>query len=133
MARYDYTNIYNTAVALISRFGAEYVHRMVDTSFTKTYDPTSGSNVWTNGTTSYTEPQYTEELSDGVIVDFTEEERRDTSIKVGDKKLLSVEITTPQSQDIFIIGGVEYSYINHTTIQPASTSDPLLYKVQLRV
>lgn len=131
--KYDYTNVYNTAVNLIYRFGALYTRYTKDTSYIETFSPAIGGMVWTNGTETVDTQPYTEEQAEGVITDFTEDERRDTSIKVGDKKLLTVEITTPQSGDVFEIGTTKYSYINHETIQPASTFQPLLYKVQLRV
>ncbi len=132
-SKYDYAPIYSTVKALVIRFGAEYTRKYADSTFTETYSPAIGGYVWTDGaTTSNTQP-YTTETAEGAITDFTEAERRDSSIKVGDKKLLTVEISTPQPEDIFVIGTTEYSYINHETIQPASTSDPLLYKIQLRV
>lgn len=132
-SRYDYTNIYNTAVNLIFRFGSSEVHKYVDPNFSRVYSPANGGYVYSDGTTTYDEPPMLSESIEGVIVDFTEDERRDSSIKVGDKKLLTVEITKPQAGDVFTIGTTEYSYINHETIQPASTTEPLLYKVQLRV
>ena len=132
-SKYDYSRVYTTAINLIYRFGAEFEHRIPDPSFTSGYNAQYGGNVWSNGTTTSITQPYQSEYKEGVVTDFTEDERRDTSIKVGDKKLLTVEITAPQASDIFVIGTTEYSYINHETIQPASTSDPLLYKIQLRV
>ena len=131
--KYDYSGVATTAINLIYRFGASMEHAYPDSTYSKVYSPANGGYVYSNGvTTSNTQPTTTE-TAEGVIVDFNEDERKDSSIKVGDKKLLTVEITAPQSGDTFTIGTTEYSYINHETIQPASTTEPLLYKVQLRV
>jgi len=131
--KFDYSSIYSISSNHIERFGAEFTLQRLDSSFTKQYDSATGSTVWTDGTTTYTEPQYVESTAYGVVTDYTSEERYNTSIKVGDKKLHTVTIDDPQEQDIYIVGEVSYSYIDHETVQPSSTSDPLLYKIQLRV
>lgn len=134
MAKFDYTGLYNTAVRLINAFGAEFTLSRLDTSYVQTYDPALSKNVWVNASGVVSEdPVYTTSVADGVVADFSEEERYDTSIKRGDKKLLTVTIDAPQAQDIYTIGDKNYSYVNHETVQPASTSAPLLYKIQIRV
>lgn len=134
MSKYDYSRIYETAVRLINRFGAVFIHKQLDGSYTKRYNVITSSNEYVNAAGDvFSEQPYIESTHDGVVSNFSIEDRYDTSIKRGDKLLLAVLMDTPQSGDIFIIGGVAYSYINHETIQPASTFQPLLYKIQVRV
>ncbi len=133
MATFDYSGIQSTASSLITKFGGSFTQKQIDTSFTETYNPITGSTEWSDGTTTYTEAQYTSTTADGVVTGYTNEERYNTTIEVGDKKLLAVDINAPKSGDIYTVGDTDYSYVDHETIQPASDNDPLLYKIQIRV
>lgn len=134
MAKYDYTGVYNTAVRLINRFGAEFTITKIDTSYTKIYNPDTGSYIYQNGSGDVSNtPPTTSVTADGVISGFEDKDRYDTSIKKGDKLLLAVKMDAPKPQDVYTIGGTDYSYVDHETIQPASTFQPLLYKIQVRV
>jgi D-alanyl-D-alanine carboxypeptidase len=133
MATFDYSGIYSTASSLITKFGDSFTQKQIDTSYTESYNPVTGSMEWTNGSETLTEAPYTSVTADGVVTGYTSEERYNTTIEVGDKKLLTVTANAPKSGDIYTVGSVDYSYVDHETIQPASSVDPLLYKIQIRV
>jgi len=134
MAKYDYIKIFDTAERLINRFGAEFTITRVDTSYTKTYNPVTASYEYRNSSgVVVTTPPNVISTADGVITNFADKDYYDTSIKKGDKLLLATKMDSPQSQDVYTIGVTDYSYVDHETIQPASTFQPLLYKIQVRV
>jgi hypothetical protein len=107
----------------------------VDGEWEKKFDPVTFEQYWENsdGDISSTEPSGLVEVYAGkvLVTDFTDEERTDSSIKVGDKKLLTIELPAPIQGDVITIRGVDYSYINHSTVAPASTD--VLYKIQVRI
>lgn len=95
------------------------------------YDP-----YWENtetGDISYIEPTgYTEVYTGKALVtSFTDEERRDTTIKMSDRKLLTIELPAPIQGDVFTVRDTDYVYVNHETVAPGSTD--VLYKIQVRV
>lgn len=108
----------------------------VEGEWEKKYNSITFEQYWENtetGELTYTEPSgYTEVYTGkGLVTGFTDEERRDSSIKTGDKKILTIELPAPIQGDVFTVRDTDYVYVNHETIAPADVD--VLYKIQVRI
>jgi len=128
----------DTVIPLIIEFGQDIkVTRYTDTSvWVKTYKPLIGGYVWINQDTSeesVTAPEPTKNEYTGKVVVTNYEDKLidNTFIKRGDKRLLTITIPSPQTGDIFTVNGINYNYVSHDTVSPAS--EDVLYKIQVRV
>jgi len=137
---YDYNAIIvNTVIPQIRDKGVDTTltrTELVTATWTKKFDNVTFVEYWENNTTGaivYTEPTggTATIVAKCVVTDFTEEERRDTSILVDDKKLLTIEMPEPKQGDRYTINGTTFQYVNHETIAPGGTV--VLYKIQVRV
>jgi len=137
---FDYDRIVNTVVIpQIRDKGIDVtLTRVLDVAgvWEHKFDPVTFEEYWqstvdssivyvepTGGTSTFT--------AKAVITDFTENEREDSTIKAGDKKVLTIELEEPLPGDTITAQGVTYQYVNHKNIAPAGVD--VLYKIQVRV
>lgn len=113
MPKFNYTNLRNTAIRLIDKFGRTATRRAITKTAGTTYNP-----VQTNTDTSIV----------GAFIKYSTSETDGTLIKAADKKLLAYDEIL--LSDIIIDGIIEYSVISVDPINPGDTK--LIYKVQLR-
>ena len=131
MSTYDYSSIYSKAVAAITKYGGSFSIKRLNG--TKEYDPVEQSYVYYDSDGNVISEAVEDTIQGvGVLTQYTTDEVDGEAIKRSDKKLLAVEIPSPKSEDIFVIGGVKYQYISHDEIQP-NMEDTLLYKIQVRI
>ncbi len=131
MSTYDYSSIYDRAKELITKYGGTFQIKTLDGE--KTYDPASQSNVYTSSDgTESTEPTYVYTDGLGVLTSYSDDEVDNENIKKSDKKILAIDITEPESDDVIVIGTKEYQYISHEAVQP-NMEDTILYKIQVRI
>jgi hypothetical protein len=129
----------STVIPKIREYGVDVTltrNISVGALWERKYDPVNLEIYWENlntGATTTTEPVDMQQTytSKCVVTDFTEEEKQNTSILMGDKKLLTIELPTPKQNDVYTVRGVDYKYVNHETIAPGDTD--VLYKIQVRV
>lgn len=109
---YDYTNIYNTAVRLIDKFGRNVTLRTTTTSGTS-FDPVVNEIDTT---------------IKAVSTKFNASEIDGTLIQQNDKKLITYDEVNDQQK--IVDDGISYEVINVDTINPGDTK--IIYMVQIR-
>lgn len=137
---FDYQRVvYETVIPQITDKGTLItLTRIIDSSesWEHVMDEVTFTEYWENKDTGeivFVEPGEMTEVytAMGVITDFTEEEINNTSIKTGDKKILSIELPKPLQGDVYTIRDMDYHYVNHVTVAPGDVD--VLYKIQVRV
>lgn len=111
-----YDRLKSTAAAKIKKYGAEY-------EFTRT---TFGAVDYSSGTVSSTESTYT---AFAVREEFTASERADSSIEVGDIKLLAAAASYAINDKV-VIDGEPYKLVSVKPIKPGSIA--VAYELQAR-
>jgi len=112
MPKFDYTNLRNTAIRLIAKFGRTVTKKAV----------TSSGTAWNPTQSKIDTPLI------GAFVNFSKNEIDGTLIKATDKKLLTYDALI--LTDRILDDSIEYSIISVAVINPGDTK--LIYIVQLR-
>ena len=136
MSTYDYAPITATALRLITKFGTDVIlSRDSSALWVKKYDREEFKEYWENpitGYISFTEPtDIATTTGIGIITKFTSEGLRGRLVESNDMRLTVMSIPEPQLGDIFIIGSVEYKYIDHLNVAPDGNT--IVYVVQVRI
>lgn len=124
MQRFDYSNLKDTGLRLIYRFGVpcEIVSKPTSGGF----DPITGAPLDDMPATSQT--------AQCVLLDYSTEmrNRQDSLIESGDKKILIAAkgVTEPKLSDKITVGGKSYTVAEVTNLNPATI--PLVYEVRGR-
>ena len=124
----------NTAAPLIRQFGKPItLLREADTSdLDCAYDPELGREVCTDSEGNVVEPGDLQEFTGSAVEDSYSAGLIDgSSIRVGDRRLLCVDIPRPkQGSDTIKVGGRTYSIVNVSPLAPGEVE--ILYEVQAR-
>ncbi len=124
----------NTAAPLIRQFGKSItLLREADKSeLDCEYDPTTGAEVCTDSEGNVVEPGDLQEFTGSAVEDSYSAGLIDgSSIRVGDRRLLCVDIPRPkQGSDKLSVGTKEYSIVNVSPLAPGEVE--ILYEVQAR-
>jgi len=124
----------NTAAPSIRQFGKPItLLREADTSdLDCAYDPVAGKEVCTDSEGNVVEPGDLQEFTGSAVEDSYSAGLIDgSSIRVGDRRLLCVDVPRPkQGSDKLKIGDRAYSIVNVSPLAPGEVE--ILYEVQAR-
>lgn len=139
MDKFDYAGLReDKIIPLIKKFGTDVTLRRIEDTdrFIREYSPTDMRFYWLDtvtGDINFDKPDPVNQSYIGLCLNtrYRSEDVDGTNIKVGDRRLLVLNIPEPAIGEILTVDGTDYSVVRSDKVAPGPTT--LFFRIQVRI